>query len=291
MENQVALITGAGRGIGRALAIGFAKAGMDLVLVARSIDQLEDTKLECESFGRAAIAAPADVRNYQQVCRAVKAGIAAFNQIDVLVNNAGYGRLKKIDHMQVEEFQSILNTNVLGVYNCTHAVVPSMLAAGRGGVILNTGSVAAMIPVARMSAYAMSKAALIGFTGSLAEELKGNKISVNTIMPNIVDTPLFREGLTEDQVRRMNPMPPEALVPYFLFFTTQGARKVTGLCLDVDLVKKVLDLTRFLPNGEQSTPSWKTLESLVQEKLPPNEFKVARKYHKLVEYLLALQVP
>ncbi len=285
MDNQVALITGGGSGIGRALAIGFAKAGIDLILVDFKIEGAEQTKKECEALGRKVIVAEANVANYDQVKKAVDAGLAAFGKIDILVNNAGYSRLKKIDRIRVEEFQAILNTNVLGVYTCTHAVVPSMLQKGRG-VILTTGSMVIKAPAARMTAYAMSKTAIIGFTESLGEELKMNKITVNAICPNTVNTPLFREGLTEEQVKMMNPMLPEELVQFYLFFTTEDAKKVTGLMVDVDLVKKVVDFAKFLPAEAQATPTWNALEPIAKEKLGPEDFKDARKCRKLIEYLL-----
>ena len=288
MDNQVALITGGNSGIGRALAIGFAKAGIDLILVNRIAAHAEQTKKDCEALGRKVIVAEADVANYDQVKKAVDAGLTVFGKIDILVNNAGYSRMKRIERMRVEEFQTILNTNVLGVYSCTHAVVPSMLQKG-GGVILTTGSLVMKAPTPKMTAYAMSKSAIIGFTESLAEELKNNKITVNAICPSFVNTPMFREGLTEEQIKMMNPMAPEALVPYFLFFTTEEAKKVTGLMVDVEVVKKVVSFASQLHADAQVAPSWSGLEPITKEKLGPEEFKDARKCRKLIEYLLTTQ--
>ncbi len=283
MDNQVALITGGGSGIGRALSLGFAKAGIDLILV--DFKSAEQTKKDCEALGRKVVVAEANVANYDQVKKAVDAGLAAFGKIDILINNAGYSRLKRIDRIRVEEFQNILNTNVLGVYTCTHAVVPSMLQKGQG-VILTTGSMVIKAPAAKMTAYAMSKASIVGFTQSLAEELKMNKITVNAICPNTVNTPLFREGLTEEQVKMMNPMEPEELVPFYLFFTTEEAKKVTGLMVDVDLMKKVAGMLSLLPPEAQAAPSWSALENIAKEKLGPEDFKDARKGRKLIEYLM-----
>ncbi len=285
MDTQVALITGGGSGIGRALSLGFAKAGIDLILVDFKLEGADQTKKDCEALGRKVIVAEANVANYDQVKKAVDAGLAAFGKIDILINNAGYSRLKRIERIRVEEFQAILNTNVLGVYTCTHAVVPSMLQKGKG-VILTTGSMAMKTPAAKMTAYAMSKSAIIGFTESLAVELKMNKITVNAICPNTVNTPLFREGLTEEQVKMMNPMNPEDLVPFYLFFTTEEAEKVTGLMVDVDLMKKVAGLASLLPADAQAAPTWTALESIAKEKLGPEDFKDARKGRKLVEYLM-----
>lgn len=288
MDNLVALITGGGSGIGRALALGFAKAGIDLILVDLKAEGATQTKKDCEALGRKVIVAEAtNVSNYDQVKKAVDAGLAAFGKIDVLINNAGYSRLKRIERIRVEEFQAILNTNVLGVYSCTHAVVPSMLQKGKG-VILTTGSMVIKAPAAKMTAYAMSKAAIVGFTESLAEELKMNKITVNAICPNTVNTPLFREGLTEEQVKMMNPMPPEELVPFYLFFTTEEAKKVTGLMVDVDLMKKVASFKSLLPADAQAAPSWTALEPIAKDKLGPEEFKDARKARKLIEYLMTM---
>jgi 3-oxoacyl-[acyl-carrier protein] reductase len=286
--SQVALITGAGRGIGKTLAIGFAKVGIDLILTARTTEQLEETKQECEKLGRKVLIFPADVSNYEQVSNLIKKGLETFGKIDILINNAGYSRLKKIERMRVEEFQGILNTNVLGVYNCTHAVIASMLEKGKG-TIINTGSLIIKSPGPRWSAYAMSKSALVGFTESLGEELKSNKITINTIMPNIVDTPLFRTGLTEDDVKRMNPMLPEVLVPYYLFFTTDDAKKVTGLCIDVDVIQEVRKLVELLPAEQQPSANWDLLDPLAKEKLSAEDYKHAKKARKLINYLLAFK--
>jgi 3-oxoacyl-[acyl-carrier protein] reductase len=284
MEKKVALITGAGRGIGEALALGFAKAGLNLVLTARSQDQLDAIKTKCEAAGAEVIVHTADVSKYEDVAKLVQTALAKFGKIDVLVNNAGYSRLKRIERIKIEEFQAILNTNVLGVYNCTHAIVPSMLEKGTGAII-NTGSLIINSPGPKWSAYAMSKSALIGFTESLAAELKP-KITINTIMPNIVNTPLFREGLTPEQVEAMNPMDPNRLIPYYLFFTTEEAKKITGVMVDVDIVEATLKLVPHLPVDIQGAPSWQTLEPVAQEKMSPDDFKKAKKMRKLIDYLL-----
>jgi 3-oxoacyl-[acyl-carrier protein] reductase len=284
METQVAMITGAGRGIGKTLAIGFAKKSFDLILTSRTASELEETKKICESLGRKVVAQTADVGKYEDVQKLVQLGLTTFGKIDVLINNAGYSRLKYIQKFKIEDFQAILTTNVIGVYNCTHAVVPSMLDRN-GGAIINTGSLIIYNPGPRWSAYSMSKSALIGFTESLSIELKP-KITVNTIMPNIVDTPLFRMGLTEEQIKEMGPMNPEALIPYYFFFTTEEAKKVTGIMVNVDIVEAIRKLIKELPDAVRSHPSWELLEPIVQQKLSADEAKIARKCRKLIDYLV-----
>ena len=167
LDGKVTLITGASQGIGKALALGFAQMGSHLILTARTREKLEETRALIEQTGRRALVVPANIQNYDEIANVITKGIAEFGHIDILINNAGFSRIKPITKLRVEQFQDILTTNVIGTYNATHAIVPHMLERGRGRII-NTGSGVIEQPGARWSAYHMSKSALVGFTQSLA---------------------------------------------------------------------------------------------------------------------------
>ena len=284
LADKVALITGAGRGIGKALAVGFANLGAKIILTARTEEQLNETLAVIEGAGHEALVVLTDVAVYNQVKNVVDAGTERFGKIDILVNNAGYSRLKPIVKMRVEEFTNILNTNVLGVYNCTHAVVPGILEK-EGGSIVNTGSIAIYVPMPRWSAYSMSKSALIGFTEALAEELKP-KINVNTIMPSYVDTPLLHTGMSDENVAKLNPMQPEELVPYYAFFATPDGKRLTGINLNMETMLNVLKIASDMSAESQTLVQWDFLEPVVAEKFTPEQMRMLKKSKKLINFIL-----
>ncbi len=283
LDGKTALITGSSQGIGKALAIGFAKLGANIIITGRNRENMEKTLKQVEEQGVEGIIAPGNVQNYSEVQNVIAIGKEKFAHIDILINNAGFSRLKPIHKMRVEQFEDILKTNVLGVYNFSHALVPHMMEIG-GGSIINTGSAIINSPGPRWSAYSMSKTALLGFTESLGIELKGNSINVNTIMPGAVNTPLFRMGMTEDMIKAIGPMAPEDLVPFYAFFASDLGKKVTGLNVDMDICKSVIEMEKNLePNQEVS---WSELKEIAKEKFKPESFKKAKKYRKLINFLL-----
>ncbi|MHA1745774.1 MAG: SDR family NAD(P)-dependent oxidoreductase [Promethearchaeota archaeon] len=285
LKGKVTLITGAGQGIGKALALGFAQRGSDIILTARNREKLEDVRILIEEKGVRALVVPADIQKYDEITNVITKGITEFGHIDILINNAGFSRVKPIIKMRVEQFQGILTTNVIGTYNVTHAIIPHMLELG-GGRIINTGSAVIEQPGAGWSAYHMSKSALVGFTESLAVELKPKKITVNTIHPGPTDTPLFRMGMTEEMIESIGPMDPAELVPYYAFTASDMAKKVTGQNIMVDLCKTVLGMRGQVPPEE--TVSWVAVKDIAEQKLSKPDFKKVKKARKLIDYLFTL---
>jgi len=283
LEGKTALITGSSQGIGKSLAIGFAKLGANIIITGRNQENMEKTLQQVEEQGVKGIVVPGNVQKYDEVQNIITKGKDKFAHIDILINNAGFSRLKPIHKMRVEQFEDILKTNVLGVYNFSHALVPHMMEIG-GGTIVNTGSAIIDSPGPRWSAYSMSKSSLIGFTESLGIELKGNHINVNTIMPGPVDTPLFRMGMTEDMIKAIGPMAPEDLVPYYAFFASEQGKKVTGLNVDTNICKSVIEMGKNLNSNQEA--SWSELKEIAKEKLKPESFKKAKKCRKLINFLL-----
>ena len=284
LEGKTALITGSSSGIGKALAIGFAKYGVNIIVTGRNQERMDETKKEIESAGRKAITIPANVQNYDECAKVVKAGIEEFGNLDILINNAGYSRLYPITHRKLtpEIINNILITNVMGPYYFSHASIPHMIESG-GGSILITGSLAVLTPMPGWVAYSMSKSSLTGFTQALAVEMKSKNINVNTIMPRMVKTPMLY-GMSEELIKAMNPMTPESLVDFYAFFATENGRKVTGLNVRVDLIENVLNLVSEIPKDQEIT--WQSVKSLVEEKVKADEFKEIQKYKRLIDFLL-----
>ncbi|MBD3353689.1 MAG: SDR family NAD(P)-dependent oxidoreductase [Candidatus Lokiarchaeota archaeon] len=286
LEDKSILITGSGRGIGKALALGLADHGASIILTSRTQQEIDETKKLIEEKGQNAIAITSDVAKYEQIKDVISKGIQEYGQIDVLINNAGFSKIKPIHRLRVKEFQDMINTNITGVYNGTHAVI-SHMKERKKGCILNTGSMAVDMALAGWSVYAMTKGALIPFTNCLAEELKREKIRVNTIMPNMVHTPMLHAGRTQEQIEALNAIQPEALVPYYAFLASDKAKRITGQNINVDAMERVLKFREQLPEDKQKDASWSDIDDIVKENMKYEHYKVARKCKKLIRYLLA----
>ncbi len=193
LHGQVAIITGAGRGIGRAAALAFAQAGAAVVLAARSNDEINSLADEIKHHHGKALAIPVDVSDVAQVDYLLVLTLRAFGKVDILVNNAALVYpLGKVWETSPLAWQKLIAVNVLGPYLCARAVLPQMLERGSGRVI-NLSSTAADSNLEGLSAYCASKAAVERFSSILATEVKHTDIVVATFRPGVVDTPMQAE--------------------------------------------------------------------------------------------------
>jgi NAD(P)-dependent dehydrogenase (short-subunit alcohol dehydrogenase family) len=216
LEGRVSLITGAGRGIGRATGIALSDAGAAVILGARTLLQLEEVAEEVSRRGGQALAVQLDVSDPESVTRAVAAGVDRFGPIDILVNNAGSnnggddGSVGPIWEINPDSWWTDVEVNLRGTFLCSHAVLPHMVAGGRGHII-NIVSLAANLPWPYDSAYACSKAAVVRLTDSIAEEVRDHGVYLFALSPGSVDTEL-RAGAMDSPagykwLRRVNPNP------------------------------------------------------------------------------------
>ncbi len=193
LQGQVAIVTGAGRGIGRAAALALAQAGAAVVLAARSADEIHGLADEIKHNGGKALAIPTDVSDVAQVDYLLVLTLRAFGKVDVLINNAALIHpLGKAWETSPIAWQKLIAVNVLGPYLCVRAVLPQMLERGNGRII-NLSSAVAEHNLEGASAYCASKAALERFSGILATEIKHTNIVVITFRPGTVDTPMQAE--------------------------------------------------------------------------------------------------
>jgi 3-oxoacyl-[acyl-carrier protein] reductase len=237
LENHVAFITGARRGIGRAIALKFAQEGCDVVLIARSApEELAD---EIRAMGRKALALAVDVSDADAVDAAVKQTAKEFGKIDILVNNAGIAQDGLLLRMKLEQWQQVLDVNLSGAFYATKAVSRFMLKAERGRII-NISSVIGQMGNAGQANYAASKAGLIGFTKSVAKELGSRGITVNAIAPGFITTDMTSEMSDEAKEQLIQNIPlgtlgePEDVAELALFVASSKAKYITGQVLNVD---------------------------------------------------------
>lgn len=240
LTDQVAVITGAGRGIGRALALEFARAGARVAVVSRS----EGTSGETAALingqrADAAVAYAVDVADSEAVAAAGKRIIADFGAVDILVNNAGITRDGLLLRMSDEDWDSVLNTNLKGAFLMTKALQRSILKRPRGRVI-NISSVIGLIGNAGQANYAASKAGLIGLTKSMAREFAGRKVTVNAIAPGFIETDMtdaLPENVRADILQKV-PLGAfgtvDDVAAAALFLASPAARYITGQVLTVD---------------------------------------------------------
>lgn len=188
LENKTAIVTGATRGIGRAIAIRFAHEGCNVAFCGRTRNESMDAvEQELQALGVKAKAYVADVSNFQAAQDLVKDVLADFGQVDILVNNAGIKDDSAVKRMTEEQFDRVVDTNLKSVFNMTKAIQPSMWRQGHGSIV-NIGSVVGIAGNYNQANYAASKAAIIGFSKSCAKEFAARNIRVNIVCPGFIET-------------------------------------------------------------------------------------------------------
>jgi len=242
LKGTVALVTGASRGLGRAFALALAEAGADLVLAARSVDDLQLTAEAAAKHGVRAEAFRADMREARDIEALVEGAIRAFGRIDVLVNNAGIsGAEKPVLDLERREWEDALAVNLLGPALLARAVARGMVER-RQGRIINVASIAGLAPVSRLGPYCVSKAALIQLTRVMALELARHNVQVNALCPGYFRTPMnetfFATPKGQAVVQHAIPMQrlgdPKELAPMVVFLASEASSFMTGSVVVVD---------------------------------------------------------
>jgi 3-oxoacyl-[acyl-carrier protein] reductase len=239
LNNQIAVVTGAGRGIGRAIALKFAAAGADVVCVSRTQENSDKTAEAVRGLGRKAWAHAVDVSNAEAVEAAGQKILSEMQRVDILVNNAGVTRDGLIMKMTEADWDTVVDTNLKGAFLFTKAFARTF-AKQRAGRILNVASVIGLIGNTGQCNYAASKAGLFGFTKSVARELASRGVTVNALAPGFIETDMtagLGAELKEDVLKRI-PLQffgrPEDIAEAALFLASPAARYITGQVLTVD---------------------------------------------------------
>jgi NAD(P)-dependent dehydrogenase (short-subunit alcohol dehydrogenase family) len=242
VEGKIAFVTGGGRGLGRAGALAFAKAGAHVALVSRTRSQLEETAVAVEALGRTALVVTADTRNAADVEAAVRNAVETFGRIDILFNNAGTNIRKNVVDMPDEDWHTIMDTNVKGAFLVARAVARQMVRQGFG-TIINMSSMSAASAEPTKAVYAASKGAIALLTKGLALELAPHGIRVNAIAPGYMLTSLVKGGLEADPERKKRVLAriplgrlgePEEIGGALVFLASDAARYITGATITID---------------------------------------------------------
>ena len=242
LNGKVALITGGNAGIGEAIAKRFAEEGASVVITGRRKDELARVANEIERNKGKVLSVAGSVTDEAHVQAAVKQAVHTFGRLDILINNAGIGDFgKRIHEMDDATWTHVLDVNLTGVFRMTRAVVPAMLKSG-GGTIVNISSIASLVGIPLLSAYAASKGAMDAMTRAIAIDYAADKIRCNVVNPGLIDTPMAAPLMKNPEqldpilshypIRR--PGKPEEVANMVLYLASDEAAWVTGATFPID---------------------------------------------------------
>jgi NAD(P)-dependent dehydrogenase (short-subunit alcohol dehydrogenase family) len=241
LAGKVAVVTGASRGLGRAIATALAEAGADVALAGRSKPDLEETGRRVEQAGRRALVAPTDVTAYREVDALMGRAREALGRLDILVNNAGLARVKPLVEWAPEEWRALVDINLVGVIHGCRAAAPHLLAQ-QSGKVINVSSMLAAIGLPGYSVYSATKGAIVAFTRALGVEWARHNVQVNCIAPGWFDTEMSAPAWQDDRVaeRLVRDIParrigrPEEIGPLAVYLASSASDFMTGQTIYLD---------------------------------------------------------
>jgi 3-oxoacyl-[acyl-carrier protein] reductase len=239
LKGKVAIVTGGGQGIGKAIVTRLAQSGANVVVADVNLEQATHTAQEIQALGVDAIALKVDVSDRASVESAIKQVFDRFERVDILVNNAGITRDNLILRMKPEDWDLVLAINLKGAFNCTQALLPKLLKQ-RSGRIVNIASVMGLVGNPGQANYSASKAGLIGFTRSAAKEVASRGITINAIAPGFIETAMTQKLPDAARAEMLKHVPlgivgtPEDVANGVVFLASDMARYITGQVLVID---------------------------------------------------------
>jgi 3-oxoacyl-[acyl-carrier protein] reductase len=287
LENKNIVITGSGRGIGKAVAIACAREGANVGLTSRTIEELNETRKEIENLGIGGKISikTADITNFDQISEAFKTFHNELGLFNGVIANAGYSRMWATHEFINEKFSEILNVNILGVFYTFKAVYPYMKKDDKKDKarFIITGSEAYPNAPSRLTAYVASKYAVVGMQKSMASEYKRENINFNMVLPTQVDTQLLRGKNAGDGNKPEHVLNPWDLNDYYLFLLSNDANKIDNeliFAYDFNEVKKLL---AEVPSDKKE--NWNAFKDYLRQK-SPKVFENVKNLGKLVEFII-----
>ena len=243
IANKVAIITGGGIGIGRAITLEFSRAGADVTIASRNLGNLEKVAKEVDSLGKRCLAVATDVRIPEQVDNMVRRTVDEFGRIDILVNNAGVSFLCPVEELTPNGWDAVVDINLKGTFLCSKAVGKVMIQQ-KGGKIINIASMAGVYGAPTMAHYAAAKAGVINFTKSLAAEWGKHNIFVNCIAPGLIETEGVKTQMKLEPERVKETLErtvavarygqPEEIAYTVIFLASEASSFITGETVEVE---------------------------------------------------------
>jgi len=288
LKGKNVVITGSGRGIGKAVAMACAKEGANVGLTSRTIEELNNTKKEIEELGTGVkvVVKPADMTKYEEVENAFKVFNNELGKLNGVIANAGYSRMWTTHEFINEKFAEILNVNVLGVFYTFKAAYPYMKMDNKKDKarFIITGSEAYPNAPSKLTAYVATKYAVVGMQKAMAAEYKRENINFSMVLPTQVDTSLLRGKKAGDGNKPEHVLNPWDLNDYYIFLLTENANRIdNGLIFSYDFqeVKKVLTEA---PVGKKE--NWEVFKDYFKERAPKSYDNV-KDYGKLVDFIIS----
>lgn len=238
-KDKVVVVTGSSRGIGKEIALAFAREGASVIVSGRSLESIEKVAKEIDSIGTKSLAITADVAQVEDAKNLIEKSIEQFGKVDILVNNAGIAKDNLLFRLSEEDWDSVLDTNLKGAFNCIKSCARSMMK-NRHGVIINITSVVGQMGNAGQVNYSASKAGLIGLTKSVAKELSSRNIRVNAVAPGFITTDMTDELPEKAKEELIKSIPLAKLgsvndvANLVLFLSSDKASYITGQIINVD---------------------------------------------------------
>ncbi|PIQ87512.1 MAG: 3-oxoacyl-ACP reductase [Candidatus Omnitrophica bacterium CG11_big_fil_rev_8_21_14_0_20_43_6] len=239
LKDKVALITGGARGIGRAIALTFAREGADIVVADVNLEIAQKTALEIEGLGRRAMALEMDVTNYELVEAGINKILDKMGKVDILVNNAGITKDNLLLRMSLADWDAVINVNLKGTFNCIKAVSRPMIKQ-RSGRIISIASIIGLMGNPGQANYAASKAGIIALTKTVAKELASRNINANAVAPGFIQTEMTAKLPEEIKKKMLEAIPlgtlgtPEDVANVCLFLASQESSYITGQVITID---------------------------------------------------------
>lgn len=284
LEGKNALITGGGRGIGKAVALEFAKNGANIAVTALEKDELEQTVKDIEKYNIKALSIPADLSNIAGVKSVVKTYFHYFDRIDILINNAGMSYYCPMIDVSLDKAVKLFNLNLIAYYAMIKLILPKMIETGGGNIIMTASVHGNMFFNPNQVAYSAAKAGVTAMSKCLDAELRPYKIQVNVILPGAIQTKLFEDSARRGQITP-KPISPEDISPIYLFLASDlSSKRYKGKIINQMLLFELLE--KLKSNISNNSFDIRELTERMKDLIKKSMYGLLRKNQDLIEFLL-----